>query len=206
MHDEWEADSGASYDVERDLEQRLRLATPQHTTRGILFKATLKAVRDLGGTEDVVRQCVEASGEKELLDFFSYPTSALLRLLAAAGRGLSSRYGSVEESLRQIGRMSGESYMDSAVGRSAQLMTATDPKHWVGALQTIYKVVMPYGEPTVHWRGPRRSILAIQCAFTPLPYHEGGALAIAGRLGLKNVRARARPTGELSIELDLSWE
>ncbi|QRN95658.1 DUF2378 family protein [Archangium violaceum] len=206
MHDERKADSGASSDVERDLEQRLRLVTPRHTTRGILFKATLKAVRELGGTEDVVRQCLEATGEKEFLDFFNYPTSALLRLLTAAGRGLSSRYGSVEESLRQLGWKSGESYMASVVGRSAQLMNGTDPKQWVGTLQTLYKVVMPYGEPTVHWRGPKRSILAIQCTFTPLPYHEGGALAIAGRLGVENVRARARPTGELSIDLDLSWD
>lgn len=206
MHDELEADGCASYDVEQELEQRLQLATPQHTTRGVLFKATLRAVQELGGTEEMVRHCLEACGEKDFLDFYNYPTSALLRMLAAAGRVLSARYGSIEEALRQIGRKAGESYMASAMGRSAQLMTGTDPKQWVGTLHALYKIVVPYGRLSVHWKGTKRSIIAIQCTFTPLPYHEGGALAIAGRLGVENVRARARPTGPLSIELDLSWE
>lgn len=199
-------ESGASYDVERDLEQRLRLATPQHMTRGILFKATLKAVRELGGAEELVQHCLEVSGEKDFLDFFHYPTSALLRLLIEAGRGLSAKYGSVGESLRHIGWQSGETYMASLVGRSAQLMTGTDLKQWVGTLQAIYKVVMPYAEPVVQWKGLRQSILLLPCAFTPPPYHEGAARAIAGRLGVENVRVHARPTGPLSIELDLSWE
>ncbi len=206
MNDEREATSGASYDVEQDLERRLRLATPQHTTRGILLKATLKAVRELGGTEELVQHCLEVSEEREFLDFFHYPTSTLVRVLTAAARGLSTTYGSVEESLRHIGRLSGESYMASAVGRSAQLMTGTDPKQWVSALQALYKVVMPYVEPVAQWKGPRRRIITLPCTFTPPVYHEGGALAISRRLGVENVRAHARPTGPLSIELDLSWE
>jgi uncharacterized protein (TIGR02265 family) len=206
MSNELGGGNAPPYEVEQDLEQRLRLATPEHTTRGLLFTATLNMVRELGGDEALVRQCQEASGEKEFLDFFHYPTSSLLRLLAAAARGLSGRYGGIEEALRQLGRKSAERYMGSVVGMSAHVMTAMDPSHWVTALQQIYKFLMPYAEPKVLLQERKRGILAIKSTFTPLPYHEGGVLAVAERLGLKNVKVRARGTGALSIELDLSRE
>src|SRR6476661_1781694 len=104
MKGEPEADSGPAYDAEQDIERRLRLATPEHTTRGILFVATLRTVRELGADEAMVRSCQEASGESEFVDFFNYPTSSLLRLLAAAARVLSPRYGGMEGALRQLGR------------------------------------------------------------------------------------------------------
>ncbi|HEX8436002.1 DUF2378 family protein [Archangium sp.] len=207
MSDDTEVDSGSGYDAEQDLAQRLFLATPEHTTRGILFMATLRTLRELGVDEAMVQRCLEASGETEFVEFFNYPTSSLLRLLEAAARALCPKYGSVEESLRQIGWMSGDIYMASKVGRSAQqLMGGADPMQWVRALQALYKVVMAYSEPSVIWMGPKRGILAVQRTFTPLPYHEGGALSIAARLGVQNVKVRARRTGDLSIELAFSWE
>jgi uncharacterized protein (TIGR02265 family) len=207
MSNDTQLGSSPAYDAEQDLAQRLSLATPEHTTRGILFMATLRSLRDLGADDETVRQCLEACGETQFIEFFNYPTSALLRLLAAASRALIPKYGSFEESLRQIAWLSGDMYMASTVGRSAQqLMGGADPMQWVRALQALYKVVMVYAEPSVIWMGPKRGVLAVQRTFTPLPYHEGGALAIAKRLGVQNVRVRARNTGPLSIELDFSWE
>ncbi|HEX8822692.1 MAG TPA: DUF2378 family protein [Archangium sp.] len=208
MTHETQAGSGPAYNAELDLEQRVLLATPEYTTRGILFMATLRMVRDLGADDAMVQSCLEASGEKEFVEFFNYPTSSLLRLIGAAARALSPKYGSFEEAVRQIGWMSGEVYMASAVGRSAQHMMvgAEDPMLLVRTFQSLYKVSMAYSEPTVVWMGPKRGILAVQRTFTPLPFHEGGALAMAARLGVKNVKVRARSTGPLSIELDISWE
>jgi uncharacterized protein (TIGR02265 family) len=206
MSEETEAGSGPSYDAELDLEQRLRLVTPEHTTRGILFLSTLKTVRELGGDEELVRSCLAASGEQEFVEFFNYPTRALLQMLAVAARALSARYGSFEDVLRQLARRTSESYSASVVGRSAQLVSPTDPMRLVRTLQELYKVSMAYSEPTVTWKGPRRGVLIVQCTFTPLVYHEAGALTLGARLGLKNVEARARATGPLSIELELSWE
>jgi uncharacterized protein (TIGR02265 family) len=184
----------------------LSLATQEHTTRGILFMATLRSLRELGADEATVRSCLEESGETEFIEFFNYPTSALLRLLRVAALVLSPRYGGMEEALRQLGWKSGESYMASTVGRSAQqLMGGADPMQWVRTLEALYKVLMVYAEPLVIWMGPKRSILAVDRTFTPLPYHEGGALAVAARLGVQNVKVRARATEGLSIELDLSW-
>ena len=206
MSDDTEAGKDPLYDAERDLEERLRLVTPEFTTRGFLFTATLKTVRDLGGDEAMVQRCLEACGEKDFVDFFSYPTSTLLKLMLAAGRVLGPQYGGFEQALRRIGGKAAESYMSSAVGRSAQLLVGADPKQLVTTLQALYKVVMTYAEPSVVWTGQKSGILVVQRTFTPLPYHEGGALVIADRLGLKNVKVRARNTGALSIEMDVSWE
>jgi uncharacterized protein (TIGR02265 family) len=206
MSNDQEAGSGPSYDAEQDVEQRMRLATPEHTTRGILFLGTLKAIRDLGGDEELVRSCVEACGEKEFVEFFNYPTRALLQVLATAARGLTTRYGSFEEVLRQIGWRTGHSYMGSIVGRSAQLVSAAGAMRLMRILEELYKVSMAYAEPTVAWKGPKRGVLFVQRTFTPLAYHEGGALAIGSFLGMKGVEAHARPTGALSIELEVSWE
>jgi uncharacterized protein (TIGR02265 family) len=208
MSDETGAGRDPPYDAEKDLEQRLLLATPEHTTRGLLFTSTLNLVRELGADEAMVRYCQEASGEKDFVEFFSYPTASLLRLLGAAARVLTARYGSFEEALRQIGWKAGESYMSSVVGRSAQqlMVGAEDPMLLVRTFQTLYKVLLAYAEPSVVWMGPKRGILAVQRTFTPLPFHEGGAIAMAARLGVKNAKARARSTGPLSIELEVSWD
>ena len=77
---------------------------------------------------------------------------------------------------------------------------------FVRTLQSIYKIFMEYAEQSVVWMGPKKGILAVQRTFTPLPFHEGGALAMAARLGVKNAKVRARSTGPLSLELEVSWE
>lgn len=205
MSDETGEGRGPPYDAEQDMENRLRLATPEYTTRGILFLATLTTVRELGG-EEMARRCLEASGEAEFVEFFNYPTRALLEMLATAARQLSARYGSYEEVLRRLGRRSAELYMASVVGRSAQLVSAADPMRLVRTLEELYKVSMAYSAPAVVWKGPQRGVLIVQRTFTPLPFHEGGAVTIGASLGLKNVEARARATGPLSLELEISWE
>ncbi|AKJ00763.1 uncharacterized protein (TIGR02265 family) [Archangium gephyra] len=205
MSDETDEGRGPSYDARQDLESRVPLATPEYTTRGILFLSTLAAVRELGG-EDMVKRCLEASGESEFVEFFNYPTRALLQMLGAAAGLLSANLGGYAEVLRYIAKRTVELYMTSVVGRSAQLVSSTDPMRLVRTLEELYKVSMVYSAPTVVWKGPKRGVLSVQCTFTPLAYHEGGAITLGAMLGLKNVEAHARPTGPLSLDLEISWE
>lgn len=204
MSSESNPSSDAAYDAEQDLQQRLLLATPQHTTRGFLFTSLIRVVRELGEDESVVQRCVAASGEKSFVEFFNYPTRSLLLMLAAAARALSGRFGSFEEALRQMGFKAGASYMETPVGRTA-LQQAGGSQQFMIALQTLYWVLTTYGKPSVTWTGPNSGVLAVQRTFMPLAYHEGGAWAIARKLGLKLVSVRARRTGELSIELEVTW-
>jgi uncharacterized protein (TIGR02265 family) len=206
MSHEAGGEDGSAYDVEQDIAQRLSLVTPQHTTRGFLFALTLKKLRALGVDEAEVQRCLAVSGEAEFVEFFSYPTGALLRLISAAARVLSARCGSFEEGLRQIGMGVGEGYRATAVGRSAHLMAGGDPKQFMGTLQALYAVTSKYAQPSVVWKGPKRGVLALQSTFVPPLCHEGAVKAIARELGLGRVEVRVRRTGALGIELEVSWE
>jgi uncharacterized protein (TIGR02265 family) len=197
--------SNAAQEAEQDLHRRLSLVTPRHTTRGFLFLATLRVVRELGQSEALIRSCMEASGEKRFVEFFNYPTSSLLKLLASAARALSGRFGSFEEALRQIGFRAGEAYMETLIGQTARQKAGGDPQQFLVALQTLYWVVTQYGEPSVVRTGPTSGVLIVQRTFMPLAYHEGGVRAMSQKLGMKLVDVRARKTGELSVELEFSW-
>jgi uncharacterized protein (TIGR02265 family) len=205
MSHESNASSELAYDAEQDLQQRLSLATAEHTTRGFLFTATLKVVRELGQSEAVVQRCLAASGEKSFTEFFNYPTSSLLRLIIEAARALSGKFGSFEESLRQIGYKAGDSYMDTPLGKSAQQTVKADPQQFMSTLQAIYWVMTNYGQPSVAWTGPKSGALIIQRTFIPPAFHEGGGRAIAKKLGMPQVTVRTKRTGPLSIELEFSW-
>lgn len=191
--------------AEQDLQQRLSLAAPQHTTRGFLFTSLLRVVRDLGGDETVVKRCLAASGEKSFVEFFNYPTRSLLLLLGAAAGALSGKLGGYEEVLRQIGFKAGSSYMETPVGRTALQQAGSTPQQFMIALQTLYWVLTTYGKPALTWPGANQGVLTIEVTFMPLAYHVGGAQAIAKKLGVKNVNITARKTGDLSIALEVTW-
>lgn len=193
------------YDAEEDLQRRLSLATPQHTTRGFLFTSTLRTLQELGQDEAVVRECLSTSGQPKFLDFFNYPTSILLRLLGAGARALRPRYGSFEEALRQIGAKAGEHFMETPIGRSARLIAGGDPKQFASTLQSLYGVVLSYGEPTVTWKGTGHGLLSLQRSFVPPAFHEGAALVIARTLGIEGLQVRGHTVGALGIELELTW-
>ena len=199
------SDNDTAHDAERDLQQRLLLATPQHTTRGFLFSSLLRVVRELGADEAVVQRCLAASGEKSFVDFFNYPTRSLLLLLSAAAQQLSGKLGGYEEVLRQMGFKGGSSFMETPVGRAARQHAGGNPQRFMLALESLYGVLTTSGKPMLSWAGPNQGVLAIGVSFMPLAYHEGGAQAVARTLGVKNVDIRARKTGDLSIELVVSW-
>ncbi len=193
------------YDAEQDLQRRLSLATPEHTTRGFLFTSTLRTIQELGQDEALVRECLSTTGQPTFLDFFNYPTSILLKLLAAGAQALGPRYGSFEEALRQIGAKAGEHYMETPIGRSARLIAGGDPKQFASTLQSLYAVVLSYGEPTVTWQGTGHGLVSLQRSFIPPPFHEGAALVIARILGIERLQVRGHAVGALGIELELTW-
>jgi uncharacterized protein (TIGR02265 family) len=205
MSTESDPGSDSAETAEQDLQQRLRLATPEFTTRGFLFPAMLQAVKDLGGDDEVVRRCLEATGETSFVEFFHYPTRSLLLLISTAAEALRGQYGSVEAVLRQLGARGGASYMDTPVGRAVLQQTGTRPQRLMFALQTLYEVLTSYGKPVVSFPRLDQGVLSVQTSFMPLAYHEGGAQAISQRMGLEPVSVRARWTGPLSMDLECSW-
>ena len=197
--------SGSAKSAEQDLQRRLALALPEFTTRGFLFSSLLKSVQELGEDEALVRRCLEASGERSFVEFFHYPTRSLVLLLSHAAQALRERCGGFEEALWQIGFRSAESLMGTLVGRAAQQHGGEPSQRLMLTLQSLYGDLTNYGKPAVSSMGRDRGVISLHRTHLPLAYHEGSTQAISRRSGLVPVSVRARETGSLSIDLEISW-
>ncbi|MFY0568429.1 TIGR02265 family protein [Archangium lansingense] len=71
---------------EEEMQQRLASMPVHHSMRGLFFNSVLDVVRLLED-ESAVSHCLESTGGTRYLDFFSYPTSAYVRLLYTAQSG-----------------------------------------------------------------------------------------------------------------------
>ncbi|WP_233262185.1 DUF2378 family protein [Vitiosangium sp. GDMCC 1.1324] len=187
------------------MEQRLALATPQDTVRGIFFISMLGVVRALDD-DAAVERCLEACGERNFLEFFNYPVSIFIRLTYTAGQVLSTRYGSFDEALRQLGRRAMEDFLESAMGKTLKHLAGQDIRSLVSSIQGIYRMTMSYGERLVVWEGPTRGRLILKRNFIPRAYHEGGLRTTLDRMGAQNVKVAGRQTGPLDSEYEFSWD
>jgi uncharacterized protein (TIGR02265 family) len=198
-------EGGAPPDWAWELEQRMVLATPQDTTRGLFLLSVLEAVQSLGDTAALER-CREVLGGQQFVAFFNYPVTLLMRLTLVAVRELSVRYGSPEAALRMLGRKAAEDFVTSAVGNAVRVVAGKDIKQFLGSAQTIYRMAASYGQRTVEWLGPKAGRLSIRHTFLPPPYHEGVLREMLERLGGKSVKVEGRQTSPLDSLYDFSWE
>ncbi|WNG40054.1 TIGR02265 family protein [Archangium minus] len=196
-----EAPSGS----EEDLAQRLALASPSDTARGMFLRATLDAVRTLGD-EEAVRLCQRASGEEKLVDFFIYPVSANLRMVFTAARMLEARCGGFDEALRQLGYKAAESFLASAAGMALQLLAKGDVKRLVGHLPSAYRASVSFGVRSVLWTGPTSGRLTMRREFMPYPFHEGVLLGVLRKVNARGAQVRGHQLSTLESDYDVSWE
>lgn len=197
----WSAPAGS--DV--DLAQRLAMASPADTTRGMFLRATLDAVRTLGD-EEAVRGCLRASGEDKLVDFFIYPVSANLRMVFAAAWLLAPRYGGFDGALRELGYRAAQCFLASAAGLMLQLLAGGDAKRLLGNLPSAYRASVSFGARSVTWTGPRRGQLSMRHEFMPYPFHEGLLMGVLGKANARGVRVRGYQLSTLESDYDVSWE
>lgn len=190
---------------DEDLEQRLALASPSDTARGMFLRATLEAVRVLGD-EEAVRQCQRASGEETLVDFFSYPVSANLRMVFAAARMLEGRYGGIDEALRQLGFRAAESFLASTAGLALQLLARGDTKRLMGHLPSVYRASVSFGSRSVVWLGPSCGRLTMWREFMPSPFQEGMLLGVLRKANVRGARVLGHQLSTLESDYDISWE
>jgi uncharacterized protein (TIGR02265 family) len=196
---------GAPPAWKQEMEQRLALATPQDLVRGLFFNSMLGLVKTLGDQEAMER-CLEASGERQFIDFFQYPVSTLIRMTYTAGQELSARYGSFEETLWRMGQQAMADFLDSAMGKSLRHTAGQDIRTLVSTMQGMYKMTTNYGERHVVWESPKRGRLILQRNFIPCAYHSGGLRMTLDRMGARNVRVSGRQTGPVDSEYEFAWD
>ncbi|HYO58629.1 TIGR02265 family protein [Archangium sp.] len=190
---------------DEDLEQRLAMASPSDTARGMFLRATLEAVRTLGD-EEAVRRCQRVSGEESLVDFFIYPVSANLRMVFAAARMLEGHYGGIDEALRQLGYRAAESFMASAAGLALQFLARGDAKRLVGNLPSAYRAAVSFGVRSVVWTGPTSGRLTMRREFMPYPFQEGMLLGVLKKANARGARVCGHQLSTLESDYDVSWE
>ncbi len=189
----------------QDFARRISLAGPSDTTRGVFCLGLLRTVRALGD-EDLVKRCLEASGEKEFVEFFNYPMASYLRMISCAIWLLAVRYGGIEEALRQIRRMAAADFRESTGGKAMGVMHGKDARSLLDTLPVVYRVAMSFGEQEVVWVAPARARFVLKGTFIPYPFHEGVLLEFLEKMNVQRVRVSGRQTGELDSVYEIAWE
>lgn len=197
--------SGDIQNVRSQLEQRLALAGPGDTCRGVFFNGVLKAVKTLAGPE-VEARCREATGQRKFVDFFSYPVSGFIKLSLAALDPLNSRLGGDERVLRWMGEQSTLGFLGTVAGKTALMLAGGNAKRLINQLPVSYKAALSYGERTVVWTGERSGRFILKRDFMPPVYHEGVILKALEPMKARGVQVHGRITGSLDAEYEISWE
>jgi uncharacterized protein (TIGR02265 family) len=192
-------------DRARDLEQRLALATPDKTCRGIFLKGILQVVKPLGDAS-AVQRCLDASGQTRFTDFFSYPVSSQLRMTYTAAELLAPRTGGFDEALRLLGRQATADFMASLAGRTMLALTGRDPVKRVSSLPTAFRASVSYGKHTVEWTGPRSGRLLLDGDLMPASINSGILEAVLTEGDVKGAKVQGRQTGLVQCECLFSWE
>lgn len=193
------------HEVQRQLEQRLALAGPEDTCRGIFFNVVLDGLRDLAGRE-VELLCRRAAGDRKFTDFFSYPVADFIRLGLTALPLVGQQLGGGEAVLRWMGAHSTRIFLSSVAGKTAVKLANNNVKRFLNQVPVTYRAAVSYGERQVVWTGESSGRILFKRDFMPPAYHEGVLQAVVELLGGRNARVRGQATGPLDSVYELSWE
>jgi uncharacterized protein (TIGR02265 family) len=189
-----------------DLAQRVALATPADTCKGMfcngLFQAVQRA-RGAGGLE----QLQHAAAGRKFVDFFNYPIAEFLPMawVAAELVGGGSTPLALESGIRSLGRQATDDFLGTAVGKTLLMLAGSDPRRLMNSLASGYKTAVSYGTRSVTWKTPTHCIFAMRRDFMPHPYHEGVLLQVITAIGGKNVQAVGTRVGLLDTDYEISW-
>lgn len=187
-----------------DLNQRIAVATPGDTARGIAFNAVFHVIRELAG--DAVARELDPSGTGSRIDFFAYPVADYLKLAWAAANRLEPRLGSAEKVFFALGHRTGSGVLSSALGKTLTTLSGMDPRRLLTATASGYRAIVSYGERTVAWRSDRHAHVVFKRDFMVPPYHCGVFVGSVESVGGKNVKAVGSQTAFLDAEYDVTWD
>lgn len=189
-----------------DLEQRIALANPSDTCKGMFCNGLFHAVQRTQGAAALDAFKVIAKGQK-FVDFFNYPIAEFLPLAWAAAElvGGGNSPGALEAGIRSLGRQATDDFLGTAVGKTLLMLAGTDPRRMMNSLASGYKTAVSYGTRSVTWKTPTQCIFSMRRDFMPHPYHEGVLLQVLTAIGGKLVQAKGQRVGLLDTDYEISW-
>jgi uncharacterized protein (TIGR02265 family) len=193
-------------EAERELDQRLSLASPEDTVRGTFFRSVREVLLTLKGAQAVEECLADCGGSRGFVDFFAYPAGDFLRVLRRAAWLMGNAAGGFEGTMRVLGHLGTAAFLESPAGNAVHVLLAGSPRQVLENLPLAYKLMMPAaGTLSVARDGYTRSRVVLTRDFLPCAYVEGSLEAQLKKGGASGLRVSGRRTGSLSSEYELSW-
>ena len=189
-----------------DLAQRVALATPADTCKGMFCNGLFQAVQRARGANGIEAHKNVAEGKK-FVDFFNYPIADFLPMawFAAELVGGGNTPLALEEGVRSLGRQATDDFLGTAVGKTLLMLAGSDPRRMMGSLSAGYKTAVSYGTRAVTWKAQTSCVFAMRRDFMPHPYHEGVLLQVLTAIGGKQVKVKGQRVGLLDTDYEISW-
>jgi uncharacterized protein (TIGR02265 family) len=189
----------------QELDRRLGLIRPGDTVRGLLCSNILTVVRRQRG-EEVARHCLVTSREASFTAFFSYPASALLRLVYSGGWALADAHGGFEGAVRYLGQQATPDVTQSVLGKTLLVLAGGHVRQLVSGLVVAHRTLVGHGTIDLRWTGPQRGLFSYQGNLIPHPYWEGALLQMFALSRASEVEVRGRSVGAEGMQVDFSWQ
>jgi len=187
-----------------DLKQRIAVATPGDTVRGLIFNAAFQVIRELGG-EAAAKEC-DPAGTGTRIDFFAYPVVDFLKVAWAAADRLEQKLGSADKVFFAVGHRAGSGVLSSTLGKTLTTLSGMDPRRLLASTASGYKATVSYGERTLSWKGERHAHFTFKRDFLVPAFHCGVFAGAVESVGGKNVKASGSQTGFLEAEYQVTWD
>lgn len=189
-----------------DLTQRVALAVPADTCKGMFCNGLYKAAQRARGDEGLDLIKAAAKGQK-FVDFFNYPIASFLPLawVAAGLVGGGKTPLALEAGIRSLGRQATDDFLATAVGKTLLMLAGADPRRMMNSLGAGYKTAVSYGTRAVTWKSTTHCVFAMRRDFMPHPYHEGVLLQVLTAIGGKQVQVKGQRVGLLDTDYEILW-
>ncbi len=188
-----------------DVAERLRLATPQDTCKGMFFNGVLSATTTLLGpaAHDLVAAMLP---EKKYIDFFNYPIATFLPAAFKAARLIQGPTLEFDAAMRRLGEQAIDDFLATPVGRTLVTVSSGEAKRLLRAAPTAYKTAVSYGTRETVVLSDTACVFKVRRDFMPHHYHEGVLFAVLRAIGTKDVVVQGEKLGLLDADYHLSWK
>lgn len=189
-----------------DLSQRIALATPADTCKGMFLNGLFDASKRIKG-QPAYELLKDLAGTRKFVDFFNYPIVDFLPLAwkAAEQIGGGTTSPQLENGVRTLGHQAASDFLATAVGKTLLLLAGNEPRRLMNSLPAGYKTAVSYGTRSLTWHSEKRCTFAMRRDFMPHPYHEGVLRQALEAVGAKQVTAVGKRVGVLDTDYEVSW-
>jgi uncharacterized protein (TIGR02265 family) len=125
---------------------RMRAATEKDVLLGIFFDSSLAVLQRTLGEANTAAVRAEVFGTRNLVSFFRYPVSDLLRLVDVGAKRSKLGTRSHHELPLEFGRSAAGTFFESQSGKMMAFLAGDKPHRLLSTAPSAYKAVTTFGE------------------------------------------------------------